>query len=85
LFDFVEALDAGVQNLERFDGDVEIKAAFGSGFVDLLADVFVGACTDHARELVILVRGERRERGLRAGFAVCFHSVGLGLKEVKKG
>jgi len=74
-----------VQNLEGFNGDVEIEAAFSSGFIDLLADVLVGACTDHLRKLVVLVGGERRERGLRARFAVCFHSVGSWLKRVKKG
>ena len=83
--DFIEAVNAGMQHLEGFDGDVEIEAAFGTGFVDLLADVLVGARTDHVRELVVLVRGERGERGLRAGFAVCFHSVGSWLKKVKKG
>ena len=83
--DLFQALDAGMQHLEGFDGDVQIEAAFGSGFIDLLADILVGAFTDHFRELVVLVGGERRERGLRAGFAVGFHSVGSWLKEVKKG
>jgi hypothetical protein len=76
--DAVEFVDAMVEDLEWLDGDVEVEAAFGARFGDLLADVFVGAGAKHLAELVIFVGGEWREGGLRAEFAVCFHDAVRG-------
>ena len=76
--DAVEFVDAMVEDLEWFDGDMEIEAAFGARFGDLLTNVFVGAGAKHLAELVIFVGGEWREGGLRAEFAVCFHDAMRG-------